>query len=82
MFSNISNSYMQISVNNLSFHADIGYHFEICKNVVDCIFKNFSQVVDNQIKGLHAVSTIDMCIHYIFARPLGTIYFKLKIDGA
>jgi hypothetical protein len=23
-----------------------------------------------------------MCIHYIFARPLGTIYFKLYIDGA
>ncbi len=26
---------------------------------------------------LHAVSTSDICIHYIFARLWGAIYFKL-----
>jgi hypothetical protein len=68
---------MQISVKYFSFHAGVGHHFEICKNVVDSVLKNFSHVVITSQKGLHAVSTSDMCIHYISARPLGTIYFKL-----
>ncbi len=70
------NSRMQIFVKNLSFHAVTGYHFEICKNVVDSILKNFV-AVDNLIKGLHVASTSDMCIHNIFTILLGTIHFKL-----
>jgi hypothetical protein len=72
-----SNSRMQISVKKFSFHAGVGHHFEICKNVVDSILKKFGQVVDNLLKGLYVASTSDMCIHYIFARLLGTVYFKL-----
>ncbi len=48
---------------------------KFAKNAVDSILKHFGQVVDNLIKGLHAASTCDMCIHYIFASPRWTIYF-------
>jgi hypothetical protein len=58
------------------FHASVGHHFEIFNNVANSILKTFGQEVDNLIKGL-AASSSDMNIHYIFARPLGTIYFKL-----
>jgi hypothetical protein len=39
----VFNSRMQISVKNFSFHAGVGQHFEICKNVVDRMLKNFGQ---------------------------------------
>jgi hypothetical protein len=34
-----------------SFHAGVGHHFEIYKNVVDSILKKCSQLVDEPHKG-------------------------------
>jgi hypothetical protein len=42
---------MKISVKNLSFHAGVGHHFKICKNLEDSILKNLGHIVDNLKKG-------------------------------